>query len=283
MSKQFKEIKQFYFVLLPEVLYKQETSGPNVGKMVPAMGTFSFRDYTDKTNALGRGSGISVQYVVSKDGRGRDKGKFFTLSQSHNAFMVNDTDTDLYGVRMYDFIAYSPFCEGSPNGNYRKNPETGDLEQVNIMFRLMNSEADAAIALEADIRRSKAQLSAAEIDEQTLLEIAVIGLGRTGDPDKVMRHSVVQWAGKRPQDYFDVLESGDRPVRSAIRRALTDKIFEQKGSLIYWGQTLIGPDEDAAVTTLMKDEQLLNALKEKVNIKSEDKSKPKVASKVVKK
>lgn len=279
MSKPFKEIKQYYFVLLPEVLYKQETSGPNVGKMVPAMGTFSFRDYTDKTNALGKGSGISVQYVVSKDGRGRDKGKFFTLSQSHNAFMVNDTDTDLYGVRMYDFIANSPFCEGSPNGTYRIDSETGDRVQANIMFRLMNSEADAEVALEADIRRSKAQLSAAEVDEQTLLEVATIGLGRTGDPDKVMRHAVVQWAGKRPQDYFDILDSGDRPIKSAIRRALSDKIFEQKGSLIYWGQTLIGADEDSAVATLMKDEQLLNALKEKVNIRSADKPKPKVVKK----
>lgn len=276
--KPFKEIKQYFFVLLPEVLYKQETSGPNVGKMVPAMGTFSFRDYTDKTNALGKGSGISVQYVISKDARGRDRGKFFTLSQSHNAFMVNDTDTDLYGVRMYDFIANSPFCEGSPNGNYRRD-ENGDLIQVNIMFRLMNSEADAEVALEADIRRSKAQLSAAEIDEQTLLEVATIGLGRTGDPDKVMRHAVVQWAGKRPQDYFDILDSGDRPIKSAIRRALSDRIFEQKGSLIYWGQTLIGADEDTAVATLMKDEQLLNALKEKVNIRSADKPKPKVVKK----
>lgn len=279
MSKQFKEIHQYFFVLLPEVLYKQETAGPNVGKMVPAMGPFSFRDYTDRTGALGKGTGISVQYVISKDARGRDKGKFFTLSQSHNAFMVNDTDTDLYGIRMYDFIANSPFCEGSPNGTYRKDNDTGDTVQTNVMFRLMNSEADAEIALEADIRRSKAQLSAAEIDEQTLLEIATLGLGRTGDPDKVMRHAVVQWAGKRPQDYFDVLDSGDRPIRSAIRRALSDKIFEQKGSLIYWGQTLIGPDEDTAVATLMKDEQLLNALKEKVNIRSEDKAKQKVVKK----
>src|SRR5882672_7141212 len=279
MSKQFKEIRQSFFVLLPEVLYKQETSGPNVGKMVPAMGPFSFRDYTDKAGALGKGTGISVQYVVSKDGRGRDKGKFFTLSQSHNAFMVNDTDTDLYGIRMYDFIANSPFCEGSPNGTYRRNPETGDQIQTNVMFRLMNSEADAEVALEADIRRSKAQLSAAEIDKQTLLEIATHGLGRTGEPDKVMRHAVVQWAGKRPQDYFDILESGDRQVRSTIRRALTERIFEQKGSLIYWGQTLIGPDEDSAVATLMKDEQLLKALNEKLNIKSEDKPKPKVAGK----
>lgn len=276
--KQFKDIKQYYFVLLPEVLYKQETSGPNVGKMVPAMGSFSFRDYTDKSGVLGKGSGISVQFVRSRDARGRDIGKFFTLSQSHNAFMVNDTDTDLQGIRMFDFISNSPFCEGSPNGTYVPDGE-GNLVQKNVMYRLANDEGDAEIMLEATIRRSKAQLSAAEIDEQTLLEIATIALGRTGDPDKRMRHAVAEWASKRPQDYFDILDAGDRPVRSAIRRALTDKIFEQKGSLIYWGETLVGVDEDSAVSKLMKDEQLFNALKEKVDLKKPDKPKPKVGPK----
>jgi hypothetical protein len=275
MKKAFNTSKTNYFVLLPEVLYKQETSGPNAGKMVPAIGSFSFRDYTDRTGALGRGTGVAVQYVVSKDDRGRDKGKFFTLSQSHNAFMVNDTDRDLYGTRMIEFIANSPFCEGSPNGSYKEDAN-GNLVQTNVMYRLLNDEKDAEVALEASLNRSKAQLSANEIDEQTLLEVATIGIGYNGKPDKIMRHRVVEWAGKRPKDYFEVLNSGDRLVRALIRKAIADNIFTVKGELIYWASTLIGTDEDSAVKKLVDDKDLLSGLQEKVDLKiktAEDKPK----------
>lgn len=266
IKKPFNTSKTHYFVLLPEVLYKQETTGPNVGKMIPAMGSYSLRDYTDKVGVLGKGSGISVQYVVSRDDKGRDKGKFFTLSQSHNALIVNETDTDLYGIRMYDFIANSPICEGSPNGTYSKDPEGNEI-QTGVMFRLLNDEKDAEIALEASLNRSKAQLSANEIDDQTLLEVATIGIGYNGTPDKIMRHRVVEWAGKRPSDYFEVLNSGDRLIRALIRKAIADNIFQVKGSLIYWNSTLIGTDEDAAVKTLVDNKQLLDGLQQKIDLK----------------
>jgi hypothetical protein len=274
MKKPFNTSKYHHFVLLPEVLYKQEISGPNAGKMVPGIGSVSFRDYTDRTGALNRGTGVAVQYVVSKDDRGRDKGKFFTLSQSHNAFMVNETDSDLYGTKMFDFIANHPWCEGSPNGKYFEN-ENGDKVQIDVKFRLMNSEADAEVALAATLNRSKAQLSASEIDEQTLSEVAAIGIGAHGKPDKMMRHKVVEWAGKRPNDYFTVLESGDRRLRAIVRKGVADGVLTIKDPLIYWNSTLLGADEDATISYLLSNPDMLSALEEKVDLKSRPSEPPK--------
>lgn len=267
--KPFNSYEQKYFVLINEktIRIEDDTAPFNGGKLIPTLGSLTFREYNDKAGVFGT-TGAPVQYVQSKDERGRDKGKFFTISQRHNAIMCNETDKDIYGKRMFDFIANSPFCEGSKNGVYAPDGKGGQV-QLNVVYRLMNNEADAEVQLEAEVRRSKAQLSAAELDEQTLVEVATIGLGRTGAPDKLMRQAVVAWAGKRPQDYFDVLESGDRQIRALIRKAVADGIFIKKGELIYWESTLIGTDEDAALGKLLDDEDLLSALKEKVDLRIE--------------
>jgi hypothetical protein len=273
MKKAFNTERYSHFVLLPEVAYRQDPDG----KVRPNIGSISFRDYTDRAGVFGS-TGVSVQYVVSRDDRGRDKGKFFTLSQQHNAFVVNDTDKDIYGKLMFEFIANHPWCEGSPNGKYSVN-ENGDRVQSDVKYRLMNSEADAEVALMATLNRSKAQLSAGEIDPQTLLEVSAIGIGYHGDPDKTMRHKVVEWAGKRPNDYFEVLNSGDRLVRALIRKGIADNILTLKDPLIYWGNTLLGTDEDGAVKTLVDDKDRFSALSEKVNLKSKVEGPPKTKKK----
>jgi hypothetical protein len=266
MAKQFNSDKYHYFVLLQEVAYKTETDGPNAGKTRPAIGSVGFRTYTDKSGAFGR-KGAPVEYVVSRDGNGRDKGKYFTLDQAHNAFMVRDGDCDIYEKSMFDFIKNHPWCEGSPNGVYVNTPE-GDRVQLDVKFRLMNTEADAEVALEASLNRSKAVLSASEIDDQTLVEVAAIGVGYHGNPDKMMRHKVVEWANKRPKDYFEVLNSGDRAVRALIRKAISENVFQVKHPLIYWDNRLIGTDEDAAVKSLMDDADLMTALNERVKLRT---------------
>jgi hypothetical protein len=261
------ENREKKYVLTNEAAYKIETIGPNAGQLIQKLGFLSFRTYTDKAGVFG-GRGVMVQYVTGKDDRNRDRGKYVTINQSHNAIITREGEVDIYGKEWDKFISNSPYCEGSPNGDYAVDGE-GNKTQINAVYRLLNTEGDAEVAMEASIRRSKAQLSAAEIDDQILLEVATIGLGRTGTPGKLMRHEVIEWAGKRPQDYFDILNSGDRQVRGMVRKAIADNIFSQKGDMIYWGQTLIGTDEDKAVGRLIEDPVMLDALKEKVDLRIE--------------
>lgn len=267
--------KTYTFVVLKEVLYKTEENGPNTGRVKQNFNSLSFKDYTDRTGVFGN-PGAPVSYVTSKDQRGMDKPTFFTLSQAYNAFVVNDGETDIYKKKKLDFIQNSPYCEGSPNGDYVERD--GQRVQVNVIYRLMNDEGDAEVALEASERRAKAVLSAHEIDDQTLAEVAALaGLG-TGRPDKLMRHSVTEYANKRPKDYFEILNNGDRAVRAAIRRGLHAGILQQKGPLIYWGATLMGADENAVASKLLNEKDLYDQLKEATgltNIAVDKKKSPK--------
>jgi hypothetical protein len=258
-------MESYYFVLLEEVAHKQETSGPQAGQWLPAFGGTSFRTYTDKAGVFGK-AGADVQYVTSRTQTGQDKGQYFTISQSHNALLARKEESDLYGKSKFDFLKNSPYCEGSKNGTYTTTPE-GDRIQTGVTYRLMNTEADAAVALAASIRQSKAILLASELDEETLSEVAAIGIGYHGTPDDMMRHKVTEWARKRPVDFMNIVNAGDRSYRAVIRKAIAKNVFTTRGSLIYWEQTLVGPDEDGAVATLSKDEAMLDRLKELLSLK----------------
>jgi hypothetical protein len=115
-----------------------------------------------------------------------------------------------------------------------------------------------------------------ELDLTTLAEVASqIGIfPQDKDPEsKMMRIRVVDWAGKQPSAYWATFNAPDRTLRALIRKALKDEVFTQKGSVIYWDNTMIGADEDGAVATLTNDKVILNALKEKVKIINEPKKK----------
>lgn len=266
-------MKQFYFVIIPEKWTRidNDPGSPNIGKIASIRSDFSFRTYTDTAGALQQGTGRSVQFTTSRDQRGLDRGKFFKISQQHNAILCNDTDRDLNGVLMFDFIKNHPNCLGSPNGTYVIDDE-GNKVHANALFKLMDSEGDAEVALEASMNSARAVVSVDEIDEQTLSEVAGVALGMYGKPDKMMKHALVEWARKNPNDYFKHLKSGDRFLRAIVRKAIADGIFTVKGSLIFWNETMIGTDEDSAIKTLVDDQKMLEGLKEKVNLREEAKN-----------
>ena len=265
IKKAFNMAKYHYFVLVPERQWKQETDMNGNPVTVQNMSTTTFRTYTDKAGVFGK-PGIAVQYVTGRDENGRDKGKYFTLSQSHNAFMVNEGDTDIYGKKMIDFLQAYPGCEDSPNGTYHDDGQGGQI-QSNKEFRLMDTDADAEVALDATKNRAKAELSASELDEQTLMEVAAIGINVHGKPDKIMRHKVVEWSGKRPKDYFEVLNAGDRFLRAVVRKSVADGTLRESNGLHYWGTQLLGSSEDATIAYLLEHEDQLTALREKANLK----------------
>ncbi len=265
-KKHFNSTKYHYFVLVPEKQFRRDTDMLGNPVIRENLGSLNFRTYTDRVGALGRGAGLAVQYVVGQDEKGRPKGKNFSLNQSHNAFKVNEEDRDVHGTTMMEFLSNYPNCQDSPNGIYSVDAN-GDRVQMNVEFRLMNSDADAEVALDATINRTKAQASALDLDPQTLMEVAAIGIGLHGEASSVMRLRVSEWAGTRPNDYFEVLNSGDRQLRAVIRKAVADGIFREQGELIYWGNTMIGTSEDAAVKFLVESPDSLAALQEKMNLK----------------
>lgn len=254
MKKPFNSHNLTYFVLTGIGLEKINRGG-----------THSMCSYVDYAGVFGS-PGSTVRYVTSRDDRGKDRGKYFTWSESHRRFVVREGERDINGITQYEFLKNAPECEGSPNGSY-----SPDGTQTGIIYREMNTAKDAEVALEADQSRIKAQASALELDQAVLSEVAAhIGVfaGKDDPNSLIMRVRVVDWAGKNPNDYFAVLNSGDREIRAVLRKAIADGVLTVKGELIMWESTTIGANENAAVSHLMTDPAMYSALKEKIDFKS---------------
>lgn len=255
MKKQFNSNNLTYFVLTGDGLDRINRGG-----------THSMSAYVDHAGVFGQ-PGATIRYVTSRDVNGRDKGKYFTWSESHRRFVVREGECDVNGVTQYDFLKNSPECEGSPNGSY-----TPDGNQSGVMYREMNTAKDAEVALEADQSRIKAQASALELEPEILSEIAAhIGVFASKEDKNglLMRVRVVDWAGKHPSDYWTVYNSGDRQARAIVRKAIADSILTVKGTIISWESTVLGGDENAAIAFLMNDPVIFSALKDKLGFKIE--------------
>lgn len=255
MKKQFNSNNLTYFVLTGYGLERINRGG-----------THSMSSYIDMAGVFGQ-PGATIRYVTSRDSNGRDKGKYFTWSESHRRFVVREGECDINGITQFDFLKNSPECEGSPNGTYLP-----DGTQSGVIYREMNTAKDAEVALEADQARIKAQASALELEPDVLSEIAAhIGVFASKEDKNglLMRVRVVDWAGKHPSDYWSVLNSGDRQARAVIRKAVSDGILNVKGTIISWEATVLGADENAAVAFLMNDPVIYSALKDKLGFKTE--------------
>jgi hypothetical protein len=258
--------------------------------MIASGKRYSFRSYTDRVGIFGN-PGAEVFYNDgSKDKSGRLVGKGFAVDQSHYKLQAREGQVDYDQKPMFKFFMYAPFCEGSPNGDYSqadggyvplekllnidenlKRLKTGELVQHGVKIKLMDTELDAEVATDVTLRRAEAQISVGQLDEETLADIAALSVGMFGEVDKTMRYKVLEFAGRRPIDYFNYLNAGDRGLRALIRKAISEGVLKQKGSLIYWENTLIGNDEDGAVATLNSDPKMLDGLKSKVPFKIADK------------
>jgi hypothetical protein len=259
MKKEFNSNLYSFFVLVGEGLAKINRGG-----------TFSFSSYADRAGVFGD-PGSTVMYVVSKDAKGDPKGKYFSWNESHRKFQVRDGEKSINGISQYNFLKNAPECEGSPNGRY-----TPGGEQAGVMYREMNTTKDAEVALQADEGRITAQQTAFNLDTETLAEVAAyIGVFASDeDPDgTIMKVRVVDWAGKHPNDFSKTLNSGDRHIRALIRKAVSDGTFDKRGEIIYWNTSMLGPDEDAVVKSVLEDKLLFSTLKDKIKLVSEKKKK----------
>lgn len=264
--------------------------------MVARGGSYSFRNYTDLNGVFGNPGAEVIYDDGTKDRLGKPTGKIFSLGQSHYKLQAREGQKDYKELSLADFFMNAPMCEGSPNGiyydteGYSVPPEelkdrktnlirikSGEITQTGIEFRLMEDEVDAQFALDIGLKRAEAQLSTGKIDENVLSEIAAM-IGVFGKPDQTMRHQVYEFAGRKPQDYFKYLNTGDRGIRALIRKGISDGTLTKKGSIIYWEETVLGNNEDAAVALLLGESKMFEALQSKVDLQIQRKKSSKKAA-----
>jgi hypothetical protein len=252
---------------------------------------YSFRNYTDKAGVFENPGAVVMYNDGSKDKQGRPVGKAFSVGQSHYKLQAREGQKDYDGMSLYDYFSNAPFCLGSPNGDYvdpdgnpvpiedvgkieqnLKRVKTGEIRQLNVKIKLLNDEMDAQFALEAGLKRAEAQISSGQIDEETLIQIAAL-IGEFNQPEKTLRLKVYEFAGRLPLDYFKHLNAGDRAVRALVRKGIADGVLKTKGTVILYGETILGNDENAAVATLLGDQAMMNGLSDAVKFKIDKKKK----------
>ena len=255
-------------------------------------GEISFRTYTDKAGVFGSAGSAVFYNDGTRDTQNRLVGKFFKIGQSFAKLLASASQTDADGKKLWQFFLNTPLTEGSPNGDYTdadgnivpieelgdydKNVEkvrSGEWKQHGVKLRLLDTDADAEMAMGIEMRKIDAQMAAARLDDDTLIEVGAL-IGEFGKPDTRMRKKVFDFAGKKPVDFNKYLNSGDRAVRALIRKGIADKILSQKGTMIMWEETVLGGDEDAAVATLVNDPKVFESLQSKLNFKVDKKVAP---------
>lgn len=260
MSKQkFKGFEGNWFVLTPDF-----------HRLIQEGGSYQITDgYYDHKGIFGK-PGKFVRFVTSRDEKGKETAKRFRFNESFWRVMTRDSDVDVDGnIKQYDFLKNHPECEGSPYGNYEV--VDGVRVQVGVVFKELNEDRDAEIALKADELRTRAQADVLSLDEDTIAEVAAI-LGVYGQAPKIMRLKVLEYAGKKPAEYNELMASGDRAVRALVRKAIAEEMFTRKGSVIYWDSTVVGSDEDDAIATLLSDQNMIDVLQEKLGSTTEIKA-----------
>jgi len=240
-----KNSKDFiHFVLLPS---------PN-GKI---RSHYTFSGYTDL-----EGNIIEYHEGAINSKTGRPEPADFHFSRRHRAMPVhkNAHGKDREGNRISKtkFLRDNPECEGSPNN-------TGQQ----CWYKEMNTDKDVDIALQAGETRREAEGMAAALSGGELKSAAAL-YSETSDSVKKQKFAVLQAAFHDPEDFIKKISSDDFKIRGFIIRCLAHGVFTKSGTILRWGTTTIGVDEDEAVKKLLLDEDVSRAVKKQLSEKEGD-------------
>ncbi len=212
--------------------------------------SFSFRTYNnDKGQAVG--------FMEGTDKDGRPIFRRWKFDQDVRKISVHKDKTDISkdSLNAVDFLRKSPNCKDSPNGTYLNGL------QVDVFFEEVNDTKTAQVGLDFEKQRVDAQNEAFRLKGQDFIDVCAM-IGVFNKDETIMRFALVDYAKNKPQSFLDLVNDPIRQIRSVIRRAVHENVFNQKGGrMLTWENTLIGVDEDDAVTKLKQDEKLLKAVK----------------------
>lgn len=210
---------------------------------------YSFRNYVDPTTGMERG------YVVGYEKNGNPIYKEWFFNYSHKRrIRVGAHEVDKTGQTAIDFLKSSPEFYGNPDGLFVNG------QQALYMFREINEEKDAKDAVDARMKVVAAEQVAYKLKGQELRDMAAV-IGVFSPSESFLMMKVGDFASNYPEKFMLLHKDDSLKVRALIKKAINDQVFKLEGRQIKWEGRTIGADEDEAVTALLKDENLLKAVK----------------------
>ncbi len=152
-----------------------------------------------------------------------------------------------------EYLDKASMCEGSPNNNGASD------------FKRIDMEKDAQILISAKKLKKQASDAAFDLEPKTkdLQEVAQL-IGEFRDNKDIQLQAVIQFAEADPKNFLSIVNSPDRSARSLIRKGLSTGEITMKGKMVTWKGANLGPDEDDAVQSLLKDKDLYKAVEQAV-------------------
>ncbi len=216
--------------------------------------SYSFRSYTDPE------TGMESGYVTGYDKNNRPMFKNWEFDNGpKRQVRVHKDEKDREGKLAVDFLRNSPECYKSTNGKYITTPE-GTEKQVAFLFREVNEEQDAKSAVDTRKLVIEAQAEALKLKGQELVDIANI-IGVFNPNEAVLSHRVLDFASNNPSKFNELLKDPTRKTKALVKKAINDQIFKVEGKIVKWEGKVIGADEDEAVSNIIKDKTLEDAIK----------------------
>ena len=220
----------------------------------PTISHYSFSGYTDKDG--------NPQYIANSRTSDGIIRRSFSFSRKDRTMKIPVYQKDIEGNSVVEFLRNHPECQDSPNGIYKETPD-GTVQQ-NIYFKELNDGKDAKKALEGRRITTKALNLALELDAESAQEVAMLLFGFRSDDIDIIQFKLYEYARNKPEDFLEVADSKDRKARALVRQGVSVGALIKKGRLILWEDTVIGNDEDEAVSNLMKDKKLMDSLNKNV-------------------
>lgn len=154
-------------------------------------------------------------------------------------------------ITSYDFLRKYPFCKGSPNGG------------ADWTFSELREHDDAVTAVEAKQIQLKAMNAIMNLDKSGLKEMSALYAYFDTD-DAKQRHYLLEKAGADPSEFLDLYDAPEKSAKALLAKAVSLQVVKRRGSIHTWENVTLGADEAEAIVKLMKDEDLMEALRKVV-------------------
>jgi hypothetical protein len=196
---------------------------------------YSFTGYTDSTG--------EYRFVEGKkDQFGNPIPMRFNFNKSSRQLKYHSSQKAII-----EFLRNHPECEGSANSH------------GTAMFRELNENKDAEIAIQATMLRSKAETKVLALKGAELKD-AAHAFGYFKEGDGLRLHYLLQIAYYNPDQIFDVLDAPDFKAKALFKLAVDKKLVIKKGVVYVYKEEKLGPEERDAVSKLLQDKDLFDAI-----------------------
>lgn len=194
--------------------------------------------------------------VVVRDRKGNPLRYKFTRSTRYIRVPIKRED-EIEAIRNH------PECLGSPNGTYR-NIEGKDVH-LNALFKEINEDKDASVAIDAAILRTDAMNKAIELIRDEVdadNAMLVLGIASTGQSG---HHKLMVYAQNNPEQFLEIINSGDFKAKALVKKAISLDVLQRDGVIYKAAELEYGVDEEEVLKTVLTDRDKRDYLLSKVN------------------